>query len=162
LVTVLVLPLMALDGLDWSLWSIRYELIFYAGIVLLLSVRGKGGGDILPIVAWVIGLDSAFVLTSLLATDIMWALPLGNYGSCFMLGLILYLWKVREIRCGRLVLLAALALANTSVEMWWKVSAFSEALRLPARAWWEGGLIAATMFSIVLLSIRGTEQAVLR
>jgi peptidoglycan/LPS O-acetylase OafA/YrhL len=109
LISVLVVPLMVFHGVDWSLWSLKYEIIFYVLIFWLISL-GVTTGRLKVLACVLLFSDLIQAIVSIFAGHIS-----HNYGAFFVIGMLFYLRASGE---ERLVLLWAAAVALSLVDCW--------------------------------------------
>jgi peptidoglycan/LPS O-acetylase OafA/YrhL len=134
LVSITVLPLTFANGLDQSLWSLRYEIIFYAlvaGVIWVGSTHKK-----MALVAYVlIGLNAVYVVRWLTADHML----MRNFGSLFALGIFFYVHRNYRIPLMAWIICALVAFMTCVVE----VSRVGVLLNHPVQ--WTGTAIAAVV-----------------
>jgi peptidoglycan/LPS O-acetylase OafA/YrhL len=112
LVSITVLPLAFANGLDWSLWSLRYEIGFYALIAGLVwfGVTHRR----LAVVAYVlIALNAVYIARWLTADHML----MRNYGALFALGIFFYVHRTYRIPLVAWIIGALVAFMTSVVEV---------------------------------------------
>jgi peptidoglycan/LPS O-acetylase OafA/YrhL len=134
LASITVLPLTFANGLDRSLWSLRYEIIFYALIagVIWLGLTHK---KIALVAYFLIALNAVYVVRWLTSDHML----MQNYGALFALGIFLYVRRNYRIPLMAWIICALVAFMTCVVE----VSRVAGLLNHPVQ--WTGTAIAGVV-----------------
>ncbi|RTL72097.1 MAG: acyltransferase [Hyphomicrobiales bacterium] len=146
--TILVVPLVRYGGVDWSLWSLKYELLFY-GLVFL----GLCGRSVIPI-----GPRSAITLMlaaegATLAARILAQSHSFQFGSYFIAGVVLYAARTRRMSWPSMGPLLVILFPMLAIESWWEINRVNRMLGLPEWSAWSGAWIAAGLIALVGVSV---------
>jgi peptidoglycan/LPS O-acetylase OafA/YrhL len=134
LVSITVLPLTFANGLDRSLWSLRYEIIFYAIVAGVIWI-GSTHKRIALVAYFLIALNSVYIVRWLTADRML----VQNYGSLFALGIFFYVRRNYRIPLIAWVVGALVAFMTCVVE----VSRVAGLLNQPTQ--WTGTAIAGVV-----------------
>ncbi|HWB48947.1 MAG TPA: acyltransferase [Stellaceae bacterium] len=114
--SVLVLPLAVHDGVDASLWSLKYEIVFYVLIFAVLSA-GLTRRRITWLAWGLVVSDLLFAAGGTGGGPSWW--PMGHYGAFFALGMLYYLRSSGAKGLAPIWLAAgAMALVDCRLELW--------------------------------------------
>ncbi|THD68709.1 MAG: acyltransferase [Bradyrhizobium sp.] len=134
LASITVLPLTFANGLDRSLWSLRYEIIFYA-IVAGVVWRGLTYKRIALVAYFLIALNAVYIVRWSIADRML----MQNFGSLFALGIFLYVHRNYRIPLVAWIICALVAFMTCVVE----VSRVAGLLHQPMQ--WTGTAIASVV-----------------
>jgi peptidoglycan/LPS O-acetylase OafA/YrhL len=158
LASIFLVPLAFHKGVDWSYWSLRYEIIFYSLIFLTLCLANIER-NIYKIALMIILYDALSILTciffgqeSYFSTIIRE--PGGNYASFFAIGILLYLIIIRKKLNPVTVSTLLVACFLGCVRCYQEASMIGQSLSSPRVSLLDGCCIFLVVFGVFICFVR--------
>lgn len=156
--SISILPLLRMHGLDYSLWSLTYELRFYLLVFVLMFLTDVRKRALALAVAFV-AMDAIFI-----AAGFWWAgfeqyNPFMFYAPYFAVGILFFVILVQHRRDGKVVAAMIVALAEGGVRAGQDFDRVQRQWNCPPASPWHGFVIAAAIVAVVALFARGVRHA---
>lgn len=160
--SILVLPLAVTNGADWSYWSLRLEIVFYA-VIFLAACFVSIEKNILRIAWLLLAYDTIGILCSqVFGVDVYGSAgaqyPVDHYVSFFAIGMLLYLMLGRKTLSWGIALACVVAICNGSFRCYEEANRVAKLVHDAPVGWMAGAAILLVGMGAFALCVRSTAN----